>query len=256
MHQSLSGSAAFSCVHRRLALAVWAFLALTCTISALQADVFISSNSVWRFFRGTQEASVPSAEWRTNTFDDSSWEMGQAPFYFGYSPASGTLLSDMRSTYTCLFLRSTFVLSNAAQIIGITNRVFADDGFVLWINGMEVRRFNAPGAPGAAMFYTNRANTTNFSVTFFQNNAATNILRNGTNVLAIQVMNVHVDDFDFFANPELSLNLADVTPPLVQSISPATGSTVTNFAQFTVVFSVAVTNVDPGDLGIKGQPAT
>ena len=128
-----------------------ALLILAGAFSTAQADVIISSNSVWRYFRGTTEPSAPVSAWRTNTFDDSSWEVGPTPFYFGYNPGSGTLLADMRSNYTCIFLRGSFVLSNAAQIIGITNRLYADDGFVIWINGMEVRRFNAPGAPGAAM---------------------------------------------------------------------------------------------------------
>src|SRR3954451_19376235 len=84
------------------------------------------SNSVWRFFRGTNEASSPVTEWRTNTFDDSSWEVGPAPFYYGTNytnvGVNGTLLNDMISNYTCIFLRTTFVLTNAAQYIALTNR--------------------------------------------------------------------------------------------------------------------------------------
>src|ERR1051325_6240866 len=98
-------------------------VALFALVLGAQADVLLPTNSVWRFFRGTNEASGPTGtEWRTNTFDDSSWEVGQAPFYFGYSPGSGTLLSDMQSNYTCIFLRGTFVVTNPAPVIGLGNR--------------------------------------------------------------------------------------------------------------------------------------
>ena len=44
--------------------------ALLLTLSA-NAAVVIPTNSVWRFFRGTNEASGPTGtEWRTNTFND------------------------------------------------------------------------------------------------------------------------------------------------------------------------------------------
>ena len=104
------------------------------------------------------------------------------------------------------------------------------------------------------MYYTNRANTTNFSQTFFQDNSDTNTLRVGTNVIAIQVFNVHADDFDFFINPELSLTLTDVTPPTVLSVTPAPG-TVAHLEEITVTFSEAVTGVGVEDLLVNAQQA-
>jgi hypothetical protein len=239
---------------RFLAFAVIGLLLLAGIPAVAEADVLLSSNSVWRFFRGIQEPSAVLGAWRTNTFDDSTWEVGQAPFYFGHSPASGTQMTDMRSNYTCVFLRSTFVLSNKAAVIGLTNRLFADDGFVVWINGMEVRRFNAPGAPGAAMYSTNRANTTNFVMVLFQDNADTNILRTGTNVVAVQALNVHIDDFDFFVNPEVTARLVDVTPPFVQSIQPPPGI-LASLDEITVTFNEPVTGVSTEDFLINGEPA-
>src|SRR5256885_8543451 len=96
----------------RLNLCGLAFLWLAFSTSIAQAqstgETFVPSNSVWRFFRGTNEASSPAVAWRTNTFDDSSWEVGPAPFYFGTTytnSVNGTLLADMQSNYTCIFLR-------------------------------------------------------------------------------------------------------------------------------------------------------
>ena len=218
----------------------------------------MASNSVWRLFRGTNEASGPTGmEWRTNTFDDATWETRSAPFYFGtnFSPAGGTLLSDMQGNYTCLFLRSNFVLTNAMQIIGLSNRPYADDGYIIWLNGMEVRRFDMFGTAGTFLPYNTNANIAAFTSGWTGFNQFTNVLRTGTNILAMQMFNFRLDDADFFANPELAIRIADITPPTVAFVTPAPGSAVTNLGQLAVVFSESVSNVDAGDLRINGAPA-
>jgi hypothetical protein len=229
--------------------------------SLARADVVIPTNSVWSFFRGTNEASQPNpTEWRTNTFDDSSWEVGQAPFYFGFSPTNGTLLSDMLSNYTCIFLRQSFVLTNAQSAIGMSNRAYADDGFIIWLNGIPLRAFAMPGGAtvGTNTFYPYNTNASGgfFSAAWSSLNSFTNLLRNGTNVFAMQGFNRVKEDLDYFANPELAIVFADITAPVVTSVSPSPSTTVTNLAQLTIVFSESVSNVDASDLRINGAPAS
>jgi hypothetical protein len=221
-------------------------------------DTLVSSNSTWRFFRGTNEASVPPTEWRTNTFDDATWETGEAPFYYFATNATfagGTLLSDMRSNYTCIFMRQTFVLTNVGQYIGLTNRPWADDSFILWLNGVEVDRLRI-GSPGSFMPYYSNAIGSFFLNTPRAINAFTNRLQLGTNVLAVQIFNVSSNDADFFANTELTAGVADTLPPLVQSVAPIPGTLNTNLVQITVVFNESVTNVRTTDLRINGSPAS
>ncbi len=221
-------------------------------------QVLVATNSTWRFFRGTNEASVPPTEWRTNTFDDSSWETGPAPFFYGTNYTNsilfGTHLSDMPSNYSCIFIRQTFTLTNAAQYIALTNRPFADDGYVTWVNGIEVTRQNL-GSPGVFYGYNSNAASAVFFTVPRQVNAFTNALRVGVNVMAVQIFNVSSNDVDFFANPELTAGVADVLPPTVLSVTPPAGSSVTNIVQLTVVFSESVTNVRTTDLRINGTPA-
>ncbi len=224
-------------------------------LRAQTVQALVASNSTWKFFRGVSEASVPPTAWRTNTFDDSAWEMGAAPFYYGFAPGGGTFLSDMQSNYTCVFLRTTFVITNVSQYIALTNRPWADDGYIAYINGIEVRRQNM-GAIGSFVPFNTNAVTATFFTGPAQINAFTNSLRLGTNVMAVHVFNVSSNDTDFFANPELTAGIADLTPPQVQSISPSPGTTVTNFAQLRVNFTEAVTNARITDLRINGSPAT
>ncbi len=219
-------------------------------------ETLVVTNSTWRLFRGTNEASTPPTEWRTNTFDDAAWETGEAPFYYSTNApfANGTLLSDMRSNYTCIFLRQTFVLTEVAKYIALSNRPYTDDGYILWINGVEATR-QGTGLPGA--FYPYNSNSIIGTFNPLRNiSTSTNLLRVGVNVMAMQVFNVSSNDTDFFANPGLVAGVADTSSPLVQSVTPVPGSVNTNLVQITVVFSESVTNVRATNLLINGASAT
>ena len=126
----------------------------------------------------------------------------------------------------------------------------------MWLNGIEVNRKNVLG--NTSVFSPDNANAG--AVTFlagsFQLNGFVTALRMGTNVLAIQPFNVGLTDVDFHVNPELTLSFADLVPPVLQSVTPAPGRRVTNFAQLSVVFSEPVTNVQPVNLLLNGLVAT
>src|SRR5262249_41707497 len=96
--------------------ATWSF-----TLDA--RTILIQSNATWAFLKGTAEASTPLSLWRTNEFDDSGWSNALAPFYYGdpYNTPGhpGTLLSDMQSNYTSIFLRGRFVIPNANSLTNL-----------------------------------------------------------------------------------------------------------------------------------------
>src|SRR2546426_11387203 len=104
------------------------------------AAVLVSTNSSWRFRKGTSEASSPTNAWRAVAFDDSSWALGVAPFYYDTdaSYTGNTLLGDMQNGYTCIFIRQKFFITNVADIATLTLRSWCDDGYVAWINGTRV----------------------------------------------------------------------------------------------------------------------
>jgi hypothetical protein len=113
---------------------------LSFTLSA-EAAVLSPFNSTWRFLRGTNEASLPDTTlWRGTNFNDSNFADAPAPFWYGDVRSGGTQLADMINNYTCFFIRRPFVVTGAADIGAIKLNYFIDDGFVLWINGVEVYR--------------------------------------------------------------------------------------------------------------------
>ena len=117
-----------------------------------EAAVLVNSNASWTYFKGTTEAStVPDTHaWRSNSFNDAAWLVGNAPFWYDTTGDTSTLpggtqLTDMINGYSCFFMRKTFSLANVAEISALRLGALCDDGFIVWINGVEIYRYNMPG---------------------------------------------------------------------------------------------------------------
>jgi hypothetical protein len=191
--------------------------------------------------------------WRLAGFDDATWATAAAPFYYG-EPLSGTALSDMANNYTCLFLRQKFTLTNPYEFGALTLSAKCDDGYIAWINGIEVARYNLPSwfVPyfGLAVFpvpepapyiATDIFNPSSFLVA-------------GTNVIAVQAFNSTIGQDDFQFNATLSA-FADANAPVIATLQPPASGVVSALHSIEVTFSEAVSGVDAADLLINGVAA-
>src|ERR1043166_5543266 len=52
------------------------------------AEIF-PLRSTWQYFVGTSEASTPTSAWRSNSFNDVTWQTGSAPVGYPSTGASG-----------------------------------------------------------------------------------------------------------------------------------------------------------------------
>ena len=219
-------------------------------------DTVIPNGATWRWHKGTNEVSTPNHLWRNYGFNDATWLTGAAPFHYGESLAGGTLLSDMQNGYTCVFLRTPFVITNVPEVASVQFVVNYDDGFVAWINGTEVAR---AGVTNAAPAYTNTASISHEAGTaevITVTNLPINYLLAGTNVLAVQGFNLSLSgSSDFRFETRLEISKLDLTPPGVTSVVPTPGDALSALTQITVTFSKPVSGVNAADLLINGQPA-
>lgn len=197
------------------------------------AQVLVPTGSTWRYFKGTQEASSPTNAWRQPGFNDAAWPSGPAPLRYG-DGSGGTLLSDMQNGYSSVFLRQAFVVTNAAQMQNLRVTADYDDGFVLWLNGTEILRLNAP----ASLAYNALTPTDHESGTLetYTLTGAGAFLVNGTNVLAAQAFNVTLGSSDFMFDLRLEGTLPQPVLPGTKDtkFSVKRGFYTTNF---TVVIS-------------------
>ena len=106
------------------------------------------------------------------------------------------------------YLRMEFstIAPTPDQFAKLMLRMKYDDGYIAYLNGTEVARRNAPSSPT----FDSSATTAEESLSFqkLDISARIGLLQTGTNVLAIQGLNVDMSDGDFLITPELKLETA------------------------------------------------
>lgn len=133
--------------------------------------------------------------WQDPAFNDSAWRSGNAPFGFG--TFSGVTLNtntglEMQNRVDSLYLRKTFTATagQAASTAALELVARYNDGFIAFLNGVEVARRNM-GNPGMFAFrdqtaFNTGAGTAAETLTL---GAANTRLLAGQNTLCIQVHN-------------------------------------------------------------------
>jgi Chitobiase/beta-hexosaminidase C-terminal domain/CotH kinase protein/Lamin Tail Domain/NedA-like, galactose-binding domain/Immunoglobulin domain/Bacterial TSP3 repeat/Immunoglobulin I-set domain len=132
----------------------------------------------------------------------------------GYRPYIRTDLQDqMLGVNASAFVRLPFTVADPASLASLNLRLRYDDGFVAYLNGVEVARRNAPGALAWNSTATASRNLVDgiTAETIDLNSAVATLLVPGQNVLAIQAMNVSAGDGDFLLQPELFSTHVEVT---------------------------------------------
>jgi PKD repeat protein len=162
-------------------------------------NALVPRGSEWRYLPGL---AAPPPDWSALSFDDSGWPLG--PAGFGYEDGDdATLLGDMRGQYESVYLRRAFEVSDPELAVGLQLRVSYDDGFVAFLNGVEIARSNVP----AGQTSTTLASASHEAGTFEAFDVSVFALRTGTNVLAVEGHNFTLDSNDFSLHPELVLAL-------------------------------------------------
>jgi len=180
---------------------------LTVEADTAQAAALVRWHDTWRYFKGKTDPA-PGIVWTEPQFDDSSWQLGQGGFGYGDNDDT-TVLADMRRNYSTLYLRKTFTVGDPTSVETLTLKVWIDDGFVAYLNGIEVARYNA-GRPGSILDHTATAdNGIEPRERAFQIQDPQTLLRSGKNVLAILGLNSSVQSGDFSLDAFLSAGGAE-----------------------------------------------
>ncbi len=142
-------------------------------------QVLLSSGSSWRYLDNGVDQGT---NWRSPTFDDSTWNQGIGQFGFGEGDES-TELTAGRTTY---YFRSSFDVADPAEVFSLNFRVLRDDGAVVYLNGQELFRSNMPG--GTISYGTRASSSVTLDANkFFSYPVSTGQLVAGNNVIAVEV---------------------------------------------------------------------
>lgn len=195
---------------------------MTKLISALLfVFISISANSQWRtiistesnckYFLGTE---APPDGWYTESFSDSDWETSKASI--GYGDNDDTKIIGKVNS---VFMRISFSVSDKTLIKKILLDADYDDGFVAYLNGTEIFRSSNLASAGDKVA---------FDYSGFKDHEATlysggeperfsfseeqlSLIKNGGNLLALQVQNVRTNSSDFSSNFFLSAEFSSST---------------------------------------------
>ena len=145
----------------------------------------IERGDIWKY--KVWNSDTPE-DWYGAEYDDSGWKNGASGFGIG----DGDDETEIPISATSVHIRKTFSLDTVSTISGATLHIDFDDGFVAYLNGVEIARSNL-GKEGVPVPYDEYAKE-HIEAMLFRNlppadfevaNAAA-LVRKGTNILAIQ----------------------------------------------------------------------
>lgn len=150
-----------------------------------QTAIYAEDN--WKYLEGN---SAPPAGWETAEFDDTTWSNGAGSI--GYGDEDDETIIDR---VTSLYMRRSFSVADLTAVNDMVFHADYDDGFVAYLNGVEIARANLEGNPPAhdastpvfreALMYEG-----GLPETFIVDSLIWHgVLQEGENVLAIQTNN-------------------------------------------------------------------
>jgi hypothetical protein len=156
--------------------------------------------------------------------------------------------TEMHNSNASAYIRVPMNIATASDLESIDAlklRMQYDDGFVAYLNGVEIARRNAPGSVGAAPAYNaaataDRSKTQGLTVEEIDVSAFASALQVGDNMLAIHALNVSAADGDFLLAPQL------VATKIITSLDVGVLDAPTPRSANSLVTSLAPTIDTPG----------
>jgi hypothetical protein len=158
---------------------------------------------------------VPTSDidqsWKNQPYDDTRWTSGTGGV--GYEKSSGfepffgiNVGAQMYNVNTSCYVRIPFSLTTGdlQNVAGLTLKVRYDDGFIAYLNGVEVARDMFVGTPQ----WNSAANDSHpdaeaVTLTDFDIAVHAGLLRQGANLLAIHALNTSPTSSDFLISVKL-----------------------------------------------------
>ena len=188
------------------------------------ATTHVARNLRWDENEQAYPGSGPA--WWSASFDDSRWLSGNLPMGYSLGSIATDLGSGLRGISPSFYVRKNFEVSTseAASSAPMVLRINYNDGFIAWINGVEVARGNM-GAVKAHIYHnqlSHRASTLGTNTESITLPIASELLNQGKNVIAVQVNNLTLT-----GNMRLEMSLRIDEPSGIDPQLFASGGSVT-----------------------------
>ncbi len=188
--------------------------ALTGTGSTVATTTLVPEGRAWKWLLPSAAPGNDASglAWTAAAYADSAWAGGPAPLGYGEASGLATNISPTAPNYTApnaepgpAYFRSTFEVSNVGGLAQAFFDIVADDGAVIYLNGVEAARCNFALAPTPATFGQEALgpidpgnNYAPLETMFVRVPFDPRLLREGTNTIAVEV---HQAVYAFPPNP-------------------------------------------------------
>jgi len=207
---------------------------------ASQDTPLVEAGSFMSYFANTTDPGFGLA-WTARLYDDSSWASGT--YGVGYEAVTGAeplLQTEVTEGATSIYTRASFTITDVTSVQSLFIGADYDDGFVAWINGVEVYR--SPEMPAGTPAWDANPNShessnaaePNFEPQIDISTIGIPELQNGLNVLAVAVYNnIPTPDVssDLVLVPRLSINRVPTIKYLANTADPGATVDTTWFQQ-------------------------
>ncbi len=164
--------------------------------------VLISAGSTWQYLdNGTDQGT----SWQNIAFDDNDWASGLAQLGYGDGDET-TVVSygpNSNNKYVTTYFRQKFNVTNPSQYIGLLLKLLRDDGAVVYLNSVEIKRSNMPA--GTINYQTKASHSISGSEedVFYEYFVDPTYLVDGTNLIAVEIHQRSVTSSDMSFDLEL-----------------------------------------------------
>ena len=179
----------------------------------LTKDLF-TMNSIWQYY---DQGDLTGTDWKT-TGEDVDWSTGEGLFGFNSRNDGADIHTTIdagpgpgkRPTY---YFRKSLVLDDAPGSSDVfTMTVNFDDGYIIYVNGVEVARKRLNSGAGyndyASAYGSDPYDTDNFTI------AASNFVQ-GENVIAVEVHNQSLNSSDIYFDASLTQRTTEAVGEIV-----------------------------------------
>ncbi|OQP65693.1 alkaline phosphatase PhoX [Niastella populi] len=155
----------------------------------------LTKSAVWHYL--DNGSNLDAVAWKDTTYSDRDWATGQGPLGYG-DPMTTTIGygPDANNKYITSYFRRDMTIDTAALPDSVEFGVRRDDGFIFYVNGVEVIRDNMPA--GVITYQTVSANTIDGAAEsiYYTFKLPKTIFRQGRNQLAVEVHNRSANSSD------------------------------------------------------------
>ncbi|MBI5769339.1 MAG: CotH kinase family protein [Verrucomicrobia bacterium] len=171
--------------------------------STVAASTILTAGQTWKWLLPSAAPAndAASAVWTAPTYTDDAWASGTAPLGYGEASGLATNIAPTAPNYTSAtgepgpaYFRTTFTATDVTGLTSATFEICADDGAVIYLNGVEAARFNFPLAPTPATYGQEALgpidpgnNYAPIESTYFPVSFDPKLLREGVNTIAVEV---------------------------------------------------------------------